>query len=409
MGFVCPRCQQEFTQKGNLRAHIESVHEKKRHKCNQCDKAFSSRSNLRNHKLTKHEGKKIKRNKKQCPHCKKSFNTSYYPQHVLTHQSLKPFLCPFCSSYAAKRVDVLKKHIDSIHFKCRWFCLMDGCNNSETDPSHMSRHLKKKHNISSNFINHMEQRRTAATPSSLTPVRGKLPSTPTNNDPREASTSMREQSAQQNFTVKFEDIDTVTKLRSLMNQLELIATSASSDSSSSDDDSSDDSSDQSDASEDKSDEPQETKESESEDSALYLVEEEMNKRRRLTWFNPNATGSSSDDDGNDDDDNDEDDKQSNSKSSSSSSSSSSFSFTSKPKEEPKEEEEASSSSSGPPPRRIDVKPRRFAWIPTGERSQRGIDINQLQREPSDALEPYNNWLREREQQEEAQKKEDDID
>ena len=365
MGFVCPRCQKEFGQKGHLRVHIEDVHEKKRHKCDQCEKDFASRQALRGHKLTKHEGKKI--NKKLCPHCSKSFRTDNYNQHLLTHQSLKPFLCPFCSSYAAKRLDVLKQHIDSIHFKCRWVCLMDGCNNSETDPSSMRKHIKKKHNISSNFVNHMEHRRTASTPVSLTPIRGKLPST--NNDPREASTSLRQKSAQQSLTVKHEDINNETKLRSLMKRLELIATAASSDSDSSDNDSSDGSSDQSEASDDESDEAEDAKESESEDYALYLVEEEMNKRRRLTWHNPNATGSSSDDDDDDDDvNNDDDDKQSNSKSSSSSSSSS-FSFTSKKetKEEPKEEEErASSSSSGPPPRRIDVKPRMFAWIPTGE-------------------------------------------
>ena len=52
---------------------FEDVHEKKRHKCDQCEKDFASRSALRNHKLTKHEGKKRKINKKQCPHCKKSF------------------------------------------------------------------------------------------------------------------------------------------------------------------------------------------------------------------------------------------------------------------------------------------------------------------------------------------------
>ena len=405
MSCVCNRCQKEFARKDNLQTHIMNVHEKKRHKCNQCEKDFASQSALWNHKLTKHEGKKIKRNKKQCPHCKKSFGTDHYAHHLLTHQSLKPFLCPFCSSYAAKQLGSLKRHIDSIHFKCRWFCLMDGCNNSETIASNMNKHLKKKHNISNNFSEHMEQRRTAATPSSLAPVRGKVPTTSTaNNDPREASTSLRQQSTQ-GFSVKFEDIDTLPKLRSLMNRLELISTEASSDSSSSDDDSSDESSDQSDASENRSDEPQETKESESEDSALYLVEEEMNKRRRLTWFNPDATGNSSDDDDDDDDDNDNDNKQSNSKSSSSSSSSS-FSFTSKPKpkEIPKEEEaDASSSSSGPPPRRIDVKPRNTVWIPTGESSSRGIDVNRLQQQPPDALELYNNWLREQQDQEQDKK------
>ena len=402
MGFVCPRCQKEFTQSGSLQRHVEDVHEKKRHKCNQCEKDYGSRDALRLHKQTKHEGKKRKINKKQCPHCNKYFGTGgNYNRHLLTHESLKPFLCPFCSSYAAKLLHHLKEHIDSIHFKCRWFCLMDGCNESATRDGYLQVHLKKKHNISSNFVNHMEQRRTAGTPSSLAPVRGKLPTiTAANSDPREASTSLR-QPAQQGFTVKFEDVDTRPKLRSLLNRLELIAAEESSDSSSSDDDSSDDSSDQSDASDNKSDEAEDANESESEDSALYIIEQEMNKRRRLTWFNPDATGSSSDED--DDDDSDNNDKQSNSKSSSSFS----FSFTSKPNEEPKEEESASSSSSGPPPRRIDVKPRNTMWIPTGEISRRGIDVSQLQREPPGALEPYNNWLRDREQQEQEQNEEEE--
>ena len=404
-GKRCDVCQKVLSNRSALWRHKKDVHEKKRHKCDQCEEDFAGNTALRYHKLTKHEGKKVKRNKKQCPHCSKSFSTANYNQHLLTHQSLKPFLCPFCSSYAAKRLVTLKHHIDSLHFKCRWICLVDGCNNSNTDRNNMNRHLKKKHNISSNFANHNEQRRSSATPSSLTPVRGKVPSSPTNNDPREASTSMRQPSTQQSFTVKFEDIDNQTKLRSLLKRLELIATEAASNSSSSDDDSSDESSDQGDASENKSDEPQETKESDSEDSALYLVEEEMNKRRRLTWHNPNATRSSSDDDDdNNDEDNDKDNKQSNSQSSSSSSSAS-FSFTSKPKEPKKEEESASSSSSGPPPRRIDVKPRNMVWIPTGERSRRGFDVNRLQQEPPDAPELCNNWLREQQEQEQEEEKE----
>ena len=400
-GFVCGRCQKEFGRKDSLQRHIRDVHEKKRHKCDQCEKDFASEGALRDHKLTKHEGKKIKRNKKLCPHCNKSFGTNHYPQHVLTHQSLKPFLCPFCSSFAAKELGHLKRHVDSIHFKCRWFCLMDGCNENVVTAVNMRNHVQKKHKILRNLAYHMEQRRTASTPSSLTPVRGKLPSMPsTNNDPREASTSLRQQSTQQTFTVKFEDIDTLPKLRSLMKRLELIATSPSDSSSS--DDSSDESSDQNDdEDDDKSDENQETKESESEDSALYLVEEEMNKRRRLTWHNPNATGSSSDDDDDDDDDaNDNDDKKSNSKASSNSSSSSSFSFTRK-KEEPREED-SDSSSSGPPPRRIDVKPRKITWIPTGERSQRGIEMNRLQSEPSEAPELDNNLLSEHKEQTEKE-------
>ena len=158
MGVRCDVCQKVLSSKSKLRTHVENVHEKTRHKCDQCEKEFSDRCSLRRHKLTKHEGMKIKRNQKQCPHCNKSFKTNNYNRHLLTHESLKPFLCPFCSSYAAKYMNALKQHTDWIHFKCRWFCLMDGCNNSENAAFSMRNHLKKKHSISSNFANRMEQR-----------------------------------------------------------------------------------------------------------------------------------------------------------------------------------------------------------------------------------------------------------
>ena len=110
----CDVCQKVLSNRNYLRKHIENVHEKKRHKCDQCEKDFASQGALRDHKLTKHEGKKRKINKKQCPHCNKSFNTGGdYNQHLLTHQSLKPFLCPFCSSHAAKRLFALKTLVDS--------------------------------------------------------------------------------------------------------------------------------------------------------------------------------------------------------------------------------------------------------------------------------------------------------
>ena len=112
MSFVCGRCQKEFTRKDNLRTHILNVHEKKRHKCDQCEKDFASFSAVRNHELTKHEGKKIKRNRKQCPHCNKFFRSGGdYNKHLLTHPIVEPFLCPFCSSYAAKQLGTLKAHM----------------------------------------------------------------------------------------------------------------------------------------------------------------------------------------------------------------------------------------------------------------------------------------------------------
>ena len=49
--FQCSQCSANFTLKGNLTRHIQSIHEGiKPFKCEICDRTFSQKSNLNNHK-----------------------------------------------------------------------------------------------------------------------------------------------------------------------------------------------------------------------------------------------------------------------------------------------------------------------------------------------------------------------
>jgi len=55
----CSICQANFSTKGNLKTHIDDVHnEKKPHKCSKCDCSYSQKSNLKRHIADVHEGNK---------------------------------------------------------------------------------------------------------------------------------------------------------------------------------------------------------------------------------------------------------------------------------------------------------------------------------------------------------------
>ena len=88
----CDKCSSVFKTKGNLKRHIESVHEgKKPFKCNICDSSFSRNTHLNAHIASVHEGK-------------------------------KPFKCNICDASFTQRKN-LNGHIASVHegkrsFKC---------------------------------------------------------------------------------------------------------------------------------------------------------------------------------------------------------------------------------------------------------------------------------------------------
>ena len=47
--FCCKDCGKQFTYKGNLKDHVNSIHLGIKHRCDQCDKEFTSLSNKTTH------------------------------------------------------------------------------------------------------------------------------------------------------------------------------------------------------------------------------------------------------------------------------------------------------------------------------------------------------------------------
>ena len=76
----CNYCGKPFAEKGDLRRHIQSVHEGVKYACNQCDKQLSDQS-----KLTR-QGVKY-----ACKQCDKQFAEQYsLNKHIkYVHQGLK--------------------------------------------------------------------------------------------------------------------------------------------------------------------------------------------------------------------------------------------------------------------------------------------------------------------------------
>ena len=78
----CTLCDAVLGNKDSLKAHIESIHEGKRHVCDICGHSAAYSQSLREHIKIVHEGKKIVKKKydrppKICLVCQKSFRDSY--------------------------------------------------------------------------------------------------------------------------------------------------------------------------------------------------------------------------------------------------------------------------------------------------------------------------------------------
>ena len=63
----CPLCDAVLGNKTSLKAHIESIHEGKKHVCDICGHSAAYSQSLREHIKIAHEGKKIVKKKYYCP------------------------------------------------------------------------------------------------------------------------------------------------------------------------------------------------------------------------------------------------------------------------------------------------------------------------------------------------------
>ncbi|MCQ2820359.1 MAG: hypothetical protein MJ252_24090 [archaeon] len=143
--FKCPKCLKNYSTKGNLKNHFQTIHlQICPFKCTfeGCTKSFSSKSKLEVH-LKFHEEERPF----VCEICNKAFKAKIHLKtHLQFHTDKRPFKCSLCSKdYKTK--GHLKDHIKSFHEGIKEFeCLI--ChrffNRKSSLNAHKKLHLREK-------------------------------------------------------------------------------------------------------------------------------------------------------------------------------------------------------------------------------------------------------------------------
>lgn len=111
--FKCPvnGCDNTYTLKNKLLAHLRTHYGIKPYKCQYCLKSFNDKGNLKTH-LRVHTGERPYK----CSICFKAFKTEgQLKEHLGSHCKDKPFQCPYCLKFY-KRKGVVKNHM-LIHYR----------------------------------------------------------------------------------------------------------------------------------------------------------------------------------------------------------------------------------------------------------------------------------------------------
>ncbi len=107
----CPICGHRFTQVGDMRKHMRTVHERLRpYKCEICGRSFGENGNLQKHRRSVH----LKERPFSCPRCAASFAfKDGLTRHIkLVHENQHPFHCTLCGA-RYKQKSQLRKHAES--------------------------------------------------------------------------------------------------------------------------------------------------------------------------------------------------------------------------------------------------------------------------------------------------------
>jgi len=138
--FECSSCGYSSNQKGHVKRHISSKHEKNLIPCPECNETFTYVESMRRHLKThhSHENKPF-----SCPHCKFVTNRHANLQyHISCKHEMKRHDCDKCN-YSCITEKLLKNHIQKEHQGFSLEC--SKCDYKTADSSSMLYHRKVKH------------------------------------------------------------------------------------------------------------------------------------------------------------------------------------------------------------------------------------------------------------------------
>ena len=140
--YQCSQCNSEFTLKGNLTLHMESLHERILYKCSKCDYQTPKKRSLTFHQQSVHEGKMYK-----CSEC--NYQTPFkrnFTDHNHGLDELRKFECGLCCSRFTRKSSVAT-HMKSVHLGMKFPC--DLCDYKATQKNHLTSHKKMVHKFRS--------------------------------------------------------------------------------------------------------------------------------------------------------------------------------------------------------------------------------------------------------------------
>lgn len=149
MRHKCDKCEKDYSSKGSLKRHIDSVHLGiKRYKCpvKMCTYVFDNSTGLKHH-LDRHNG--VKKFKCTFDKCTSSFiSKAELKTHLNRHTGTKKFKCTFynCeSSFVTSTAlqDHLYRHNGLKRFKCKW----ENCESAFVSKGNFLAHMKYHNDV----------------------------------------------------------------------------------------------------------------------------------------------------------------------------------------------------------------------------------------------------------------------
>ena len=124
MTFICEYCNTNFSRKGNLKRHINSIHELINFRCERCEFTTTRKDKLREHIISKHYQKIFK-----CLKCSAEFSRNdNLARHMKNHVDLSiRVLEQLCKDINSGKDETSIYKCKDTHSRIRWVTQTSNC------------------------------------------------------------------------------------------------------------------------------------------------------------------------------------------------------------------------------------------------------------------------------------------